>query len=130
MDWMAQGTRITRNLCYDNREQDLYAEVNHGPFLVDNNLFLSRENLWDMSEGGAYAQNLFGGLIRWQPDRQRATPFLRPHSTALAGLAKIMDTDNRFHNNLFVRPASAGAGVYGLGVYDAAQRPLQTGGNL
>ena len=41
MDWMAQGTRITGNLCYDNSPEDLFVEVNHGPFLVDNNLFLS-----------------------------------------------------------------------------------------
>lgn len=130
MDWMAQGTRISRNLCFDNGWQDLYVEVNHGPFLVDNNLFLSRENLFDMSEGGAYAQNLFGGSLRWQLDNTRATPILRPHSTAVARLAKIPDTDNRFYNNLFLRPRSAEAAGYGLGTYDAAKRSLQTGGNV
>ena len=37
---MAQGTRVTGNLFHDNRE-DMFVEVDHGPFLVDNNLFLS-----------------------------------------------------------------------------------------
>ena len=33
--------------------EDLFVEVDHGPFVVDNNLFLSSVNLLDMSEGGA-----------------------------------------------------------------------------
>ncbi len=40
LDWMAQGTRVARNLFHDN-SRDLFVEVNHGPFVVDNNLFLS-----------------------------------------------------------------------------------------
>ena len=42
MDWMAQGTRVTGNLCYDSADQDLFVEVDHGPYLVDNNLFSFR----------------------------------------------------------------------------------------
>ena len=42
LDWMTQGTRVTGNLLHDNRNKDLFLEVNHGPFLVDHNLFLSR----------------------------------------------------------------------------------------
>ena len=41
LDWMAQGTRVSGNLFHDNA-RDLFVEVDHGPFLVDNNLFLSR----------------------------------------------------------------------------------------
>ena len=41
LDWMAQGTRVSRNLFHDNPSQDLFVEVDHGPFLVDNNIFLS-----------------------------------------------------------------------------------------
>ena len=40
LDWMAQGTHVTRNLFHDNGE-DVFVEVDHGPFLMDNNLFLS-----------------------------------------------------------------------------------------
>ncbi|MCU0871941.1 MAG: right-handed parallel beta-helix repeat-containing protein, partial [Pirellulaceae bacterium] len=35
LDWMAQGTRVSRNLFHDNAGEDLFVEVNHGPFVVD-----------------------------------------------------------------------------------------------
>lgn len=64
MDWMAQGTRISGNLCYSNTTDDLFMEVDHGPFLVDNNLFLSGVSVRDWSGGGALAHNLMTGLIQ------------------------------------------------------------------
>jgi len=64
MDWMTQGTRITGNLLFDNRDQDLFVEISHGPYLVDHNLLLSPTGLLDSAQGGAYAHNLFGGAIR------------------------------------------------------------------
>ncbi|MFN0170026.1 MAG: right-handed parallel beta-helix repeat-containing protein, partial [Bryobacteraceae bacterium] len=73
MDWMAQGTRISGNLLYDNTTDDLFVEVNHGPFLVDNNLFLSPLSLLDMSEGGAYVHNLMTGRIVSRPEPRRST---------------------------------------------------------
>lgn len=136
MDWLAQGTRITGNLLYDNTEEDLFVEVNHGPFVVDNNVFLSRVNLLDMSEGGAYAHNLFAAVIVSRPEPRRSTPYQRAHSTALAGLTSTTGGDNRFYNNVFlggdasfgVKPApSAG---YGLWIYDQREFPLFTGGNV
>ncbi len=141
MDWMSQGTRITGNLCYENSSEDLYVEVNHGPFLVDNNLFLSPQSLWDMSEGGAYAHNLMTGKIKNWYDMGRFTPFLKAHSTAVAGLSMTKGEDNRFYNNLFfgqgtsdpapakdVKPRTAIVGS-GLWVYDRREFPLQTDGN-
>jgi alpha-N-arabinofuranosidase len=41
LDWMAQGTQVTCNLLHDNQGQDLFTEVNHGPFLIANNIMLS-----------------------------------------------------------------------------------------
>ncbi|HEY4288707.1 MAG TPA: hypothetical protein VGN00_16495 [Puia sp.] len=38
---MAQGIRVTDNLLYGNDLVDLYPEVDHGPYLVDNNVFFS-----------------------------------------------------------------------------------------
>ena len=35
--------------------EDLFVEVNHGPFLVDNNLLLSNISVLVNSQGGAYA---------------------------------------------------------------------------
>lgn len=123
MDWMAQGTRITGNLLYDNTTDDLFVEVNHGPFIVDNNLFLSPVSLNDWSEGGAYAHNLMTGRIVSRPELRRSTPYHQAHSTALAGLSVTAGGDNRFFNNIFGGSAS-------LAVYDALEFPLFTGGNV
>ena len=122
LDWMAQGTRVTRNLLHDN-DTGLFVEVDHGPFLVDNNLFLTGRALLDMSEGGAYVHNLFAGPIEPRPELTRETPFHKPHSTEVAGLRNIEGGDDRFFNNLFV-------GHNGLASYDKAVRPMQMAGNV
>lgn len=142
MDWMAQGTRITGNLLYDNSTDDLFVEVDHGPFVVDNNIFLSPLALHDMSQGGAYAHNLFAGRILSRPEPRRSTPFHQAHSTRVAGLDSIGGGDDRFYNNLFVgagtapQPGTAASadplryGGYGLWVYNHRPYPLFTGGNV
>jgi len=149
LDWMAQGTRVSGNLFHDNADQDVFVEVDHGPFVMDNNLFLSAVNLLDMSEGGAYAHNLFGGRIITRPEPSRQTPYHPAHTTTVAGLVQIKGGDDRFYNNLLIGPAgslgsgaasstspksptkdSGSGGGYGLWVYDFRELPLQTGGNL
>jgi hypothetical protein len=139
LDWMAQGTRVTGNLFHDNLSQDVFVEVDHGPFFIDNNLFLSPVSLLDVSEGGAYAHNLFAGQIITCPEPGRATPYHPAHSTAVAGLVNIRGGDNRFYNNVFVgggrsakpvaKPLQAATG-YGLWVYDARPFPSQAAGNV
>jgi alpha-L-arabinofuranosidase len=143
LDWMTQGTRVSRNLFHDNLSEDLFVEVNHGPFMVDNNLFLSATSVLDMSQGGAYAHNLFAGRITNRPEPSRETPFHPPHSTTVAGLSITTGGDNRFYNNLFIgdgEPLSAERkgnlselrwiSGYGLWGYDGREFPLQTGGNV
>ncbi|HEU0140625.1 MAG TPA: right-handed parallel beta-helix repeat-containing protein [Bryobacteraceae bacterium] len=142
MDWMAQGTRITRNLLYDNTTDDLFVEVDHGPFLVDNNIMLSPLSLLDMSQGGAYVHNLLAGRIHSRPEPRRSTPYHKAHATALAGLSSIAGGDNRFYNNILFGnggPPAAGSeadanplrfGGYGLWVYNHREYPLFTGGNV
>lgn len=123
LDWMAQGTRVTRNLMHDNPWQDVFVEVNHGPFLVDNNILLSPRAIWDMSRGGAYVHNLIaGGLLVHLADR-RQTPFLKPHSTALGGMHGNLAGDDRFYNNIF----AAGCDV---SQYDRASMLSFMGGNV
>lgn len=102
LDWMAQGARVTANLCYNNDMQDFYSEVNHGPYLVDNNLFLSLCSVWDMSQGGAYAHNLMAGRLNMSP-HERVTPYHLPHSTEIAGYHATLGGDNRFINNIFLK---------------------------
>jgi hypothetical protein len=142
LDWMAQGTRVSRNLFHDNGpSEDLFVEVNHGPFLVDNNLFLSPVSLLDMSQGGAYAHNLFAGKVISVPEPGRETPYHPAHSTTVAGLVNIKGGDSRFYNNLFIGAGEAAApaqpakdprwaGGYGLWVYDFREFPIQAGGNV
>jgi hypothetical protein len=132
LDWMAQGTRVSQNLFYDNG-RDLFVEVNHGPFMVDNNLFLSGDSLLDVSEGGAYAHNLFNGRLVSAPEPNRDTPYHPAHSTVVAGLVKTTGGDNRFYNNIFVGRGSASGkepSGFGLSVYDKREYPLFTGGNV
>lgn len=142
LDWMAQGARITGNLFHDNSEEDLYVEVNHGPFIVDNNLFLSSRSIWDMSEGGAYLHNLITGKMDNWYDMDRLIPFMESHSTSLVGATVTQGGDNRFFNNIFVGQGLTGdvpkqitdprtsITGFGLGVYDARNFQILTGGNV
>jgi hypothetical protein len=121
---MAQGARVTMNLLHDNNtREDLFVEVNHGPFLIDNNLFLSGRSLFDMSQGGAYVHNLFTGRIQLRPELRRSTPFHKVHSTEVAGLRNIQGGDDRFYNNLIIQPG-------GLDGYNKATLPVQIEGNV
>lgn len=124
LDWMTQGTRVTGNLLHDNGpDEDLFVEVNHGPFLVDNNVFFSGLGLLEASGGGAYAHNLFSGQIRLRPELTRDTPFHKPHSTEVLGLSKVVGDDERFFNNIFI-------GHGGLSVYSEKDENLRAVGNV
>jgi len=123
LDWMNQGARVSRNLLHDNPHQDLFVEVNHGPFLVDNNVFLSKRALLNMSEGGAYVHNLMAGDIAPRPELGRETPFHKAHETNVAGLRVTQGGDDRFYNNLFI-------GGNGLAEYDNATLPVFMAGNV
>ncbi|MGB7264339.1 MAG: right-handed parallel beta-helix repeat-containing protein, partial [Terracidiphilus sp.] len=122
LDWMAQGTRVTKNL-FDDNDADIFAEVDHGPFLIGNNLLLSPLSLRDNSQGGAYVHNLFAGAVRMLPFDSRQTPFLKAHSTAIAGFHDNPRGDDRFYNNIFVQHAD-------LSVYDNASLPMWMAGNV
>ena len=122
LDWMTQGTRVSGNLMHHNTK-DLFVEVNHGPFLVDNNLFLSPYGILESCGGGAYVHNLFAGEIKLRAELTRETPFHQPHSTEVLGISKVVGDDERFFNNLFV-------GYTGLSVYGKDAVNLQAGGNV
>jgi alpha-N-arabinofuranosidase len=143
LDWMAQGTRVSGNLFHDNASEDLFVEVDHGPFVVENNLFLSSASLLDMSEGGAYAHNLMTGKITTRPEPDRVTPYHPAHSTTVTALVDIKGGDDRFYNNIFIgngmapsQPAKPNLrepqwkSGFGLWMYDDRQFTLLTGGNV
>jgi alpha-L-arabinofuranosidase len=123
LDWMAQGTRVAGNLFHDNQAEDLFVEVDHGPFLVDNNIFLSPRTLLSVSQGGAYVHNLIAGAIQSVPYDARQTPYHKAHSTELAGMHDNPFGDDKYFNNLFAGPGD-------LSVYDKAPLPVRMDGNV
>jgi len=123
LDWMTQGTRVTGNLLYDNTTDDLFVEVNHGPFVVDNNALFSSLAVRNWSQGGAYVHNLFAGDVDQRPELDRQTPYHEAHSTTVVGITEIEGGDDRYYNNLFV-------GGNGLATYDDAERPVWMEGNV
>jgi len=142
LDWMAQGTRVTCNLLHDNEAtQDLFVEVNHGPFLIDHNFFLSGNSVNDISLGGAYAHNLFAGRIIAWPNK-RITPYHKAHSTEIAGMETFPGGDSRFHNNIFLSQEKPvpwpdripeeldNQHYYGLATYDSLGQASFMAGNV
>jgi len=137
VDWMAQGTRVTGNLLYDNTEDDFFTEVNHGPYLVDNNFFLSEVSMRDWSEGGAFVHNIFAGKIWIRKVLNRFTPYHLAHSTKISGQKNILLGDNRFFNNIFLKQENGtekieneGAYFYGLHGYRIAGYKNVSNGNI
>lgn len=124
LDWMTQGTRISRNLLHDNKVQDFSLEVNHGPVLVDNNFFLSRElSQVKLSQGVAFVNNLIAWKI-WETPLvdERETPYLTPHGTSIEGLHNCPCGDVTYYNNIFTR--------IDLTPYDACSLPVRMEGNI
>lgn len=122
LDWMAQGTQVTGNLFHDN-SRDLFCEVDHGPFLVANNLFLSPDALLTDSRGGAFTHNLIMGSITVRRHDSRQTPFMKAHSTEMAGLHDNPCGDDRFYNNMLGARAN-------LSSYNNSILPVWMEGNV
>lgn len=119
LDWMTQGTRVTQNLIYKNTTDDIHVEVNHGPFVLDNNILLSRIGVYVFSGGGLYSNNLLDGMFRHFFDG-RYTPYHFAHSTAIKGVSVCVD-DSKYFNNLFTatlkNKEQPNLELYGLSYY-------------
>ncbi|AFK85955.1 MULTISPECIES: right-handed parallel beta-helix repeat-containing protein [Thermoanaerobacterium] len=101
LDWEAQGTRVSKNLFYNNN-RDVFVEVSHGPYLVDHNILSSEYAIDNMSQGGAYINNLIAGKMNQRKVLNRSTQYHLPHSTEVAGFAFVYGGDDRFYNNIFI----------------------------
>ncbi len=133
LDWMTQGTRVSGNLFYNNDLEDLFSEVNHGPYLVDNNIFLSPHSLKIQSTGGAFVHNLITGIVFTWPEPNRFTPYFLPHSTDIKGLTTIFGGDDRYYNNIFVgrrENVNDPRFHYGLEGYKETRLPVWIKGNI
>jgi len=100
-DWQTQGTRVSKNLLYNNN-RDLFVEVSHGPYIIDHNILASEYSLDNISQGGAYINNLIGGMMISHKVLNRSTQYHLPHSTKVAGFSLIYGGDDRFYNNIFI----------------------------
>jgi hypothetical protein len=135
LDWMAQGTRVSGNLLYNNDMYDIFMEVNHGPTLLDNNLFLSPVSICTQSQGGALVHNLIAGYVCPFSDLNRFTPYFLPHSTDVAGYAAIYGGDYRFYNNIFISNCTqkidwiGERGKNGLEAFNLMKSPVFVSGN-
>lgn len=125
---MAQGARVSSNLLYDNLAPDLFFEVSHGPYVVDNNIALSPYSVRENTDGGAYVHNLFAGDIT-RLDDSRYTPYHLNHSTEVKGFRTFTEGDHRFYNNIFIGRNNE-KHKYGLVMFDASKWPIYAEGNL
>ncbi len=128
LDWQAQGTRVTRNLFYDNtlphphlmndraadagNGEDIFVEVSHGPTLIDHNLLISDRAIKLPAQGIAIVHNLIAGSfvsVGRGTDNgasfpsPRYTPYHFPHRTEVAGFMTFLHGDMRVFNNIFVQ---------------------------
>ena len=126
LDWQAQGTRISKNVYYEN-DRDLMVEVTHGPYLVDQNVFASKYNFDNVAQGGAYVHNLCLGSMRHVPVLNRSTPYHFPHTTDVAGCTLVYGGDDRFYQNIFVGGGKilAEDSAYGTVDYDGSPVSLE-----
>lgn len=120
LDWMTQGTRVSGNLFFNNASDDLFVEVNHGPYVIDNNICLSPKSIRNQSQGAAFVNNLFCGDNYVFSEHSRYTPYHLPHSTAIKGLSVIGAGDDRYYNNVFI-PTEGNVNHHGLEVYNQSK---------
>ena len=125
IDWQAQGIRISGNLLFDNSWMDLHLEVSHGPHIIDNNIFLSDLNLWNISTGNAFVNNLFAGQFCKGGWSERFTPYHFPHSTKIAGMMTTMEGDDRYLNNIFIKTTAPD-----YDIFEKANRPKRKEGTM
>jgi len=102
LDWQAQGSRISKNLLFNNT-RDVFVEVSHGPTIVDNNILCSKLAIHNDAQGVAYVHNLIAGeFVEWRYSKDRPTPFHAPHSTEVTGFYATYGGDDRYYQNIFI----------------------------
>ncbi len=116
LDWQAQGARVSGNAFFKNILQDIFIEVCHGPTTIDHNLLLSPTSLLSVSQGIAYAHNLFAGRTVLLRELRRFTMYHFPHETAILGSMIIYGGDDKVYNNVYVGRGDAER--YGTVVYN------------
>ncbi|GAA0353339.1 hypothetical protein GCM10008932_02970 [Alkalibacterium iburiense] len=101
LDWQLQGTRVSRNIFYNNN-RDLFVEVSSGPFIIDHNILTADYALDNHAQGGAFVNNIVRGHMEHRKMLDRSTPYHEPHSTDIKGFAPVYGGDDRWYNNIFI----------------------------
>ena len=103
LDWGAQNARVTGNIVCDfENQRGLFLEVNFGPVIVDNNVFV-RSSILVQSNGVVFAHNLFSDCdFNFSTSARRIVPYFKPHSTVRAGKTAVSLKHNRIFNNLVI----------------------------
>jgi len=103
LDWGSQNTRVTGNVVCDFKSNlGLFLEVNFGPVIVDNNVFV-RSSVIVESNGCVLAHNLFSQCeFHFKASPRRIVPYYKPHSTVRAGKTAVSLLHNRIFNNLIM----------------------------
>ena len=101
LDWGSQNVRVTGNIVYDCDALPLKLEVNHGPIIVDNNIFIGSEIMY-WGDGTIFIHNLFYNTVVTYRKDDRKVPWYKPHSTVEAGRSRIRHRDDQWINNLFI----------------------------
>jgi alpha-N-arabinofuranosidase len=105
---------VLSNLVHDTRDCGIFTEVDHGPAVVANNIFLAPTRaVCHNSAGNAYAHNLIAGIVGNQGPDSRNTPVLLPHATDIAKVVRAVNGDHRLYNNLMVAPSGGWAPLDG-----------------
>jgi len=103
LDWGSQNTRVTGNIISDfANNRGLFLEVNFGPVIVDNNIFV-RSSIVVESNGCVLAHNLFSDCtFQFMASPKRIVPYYKPHSTVRAGKTAVSLKHNRVFNNIII----------------------------
>ena len=126
LDWQARQL-VSKNLLFNHPLEDLFIEVSHGPLVVDNNLLLSEISLLNVSQGTAFAHNIFGGSIKMRLAPDRFTPYHFAHSTSVMGLCmSILHGDDRYYNNIFASNKNHASPTIFTGTNAYNKHPLAT----
>ena len=122
LDWQAQGTRVSKNLFYNNN-RDFFIEVTSGPAMVDHNIFASKWAVDNHAQGTAYVRNIFAGKMVIKKMLNRATPYHVPHSTDVQGYAMVYGYDDRLYQNIFIGGKTSE--MVGTAMYDCCTASLE-----
>lgn len=103
LDWGSQNTRVTGNVVCDfHSNRGLFLEVNFGPVIVDNNVFV-RSSVIVESNGSVLAHNLFSDCyFQFMASSKRIVPYYQRHSTVRAGKTAVSLQHNRIFNNMII----------------------------